>query len=412
MARGLLAVLGAPVFVQWGSVSVEPQRIELRHAVGVGLGQGGQAGHDARVRLVHNVVAMAAALAHRVEHHELGGHHTAWSEQSVGLGNSPAQPVDAGRRQADAGQRAVGEAGKVRQQAAFAVRIIGRPGDHHQNGENADGPGQAGAQQPAEAAALAPIGVVAGIDVVERTAGAAQIGVRSGAGDLRRELDPSPSQRCMAPDVHPVGRPPVYPTPCLLPAGSAIEDRGTCPIICEGRPSAACFSIPRQHYCLAMPANLRQLSTGRRDLRSCVGLKARARCHTLYPAHKVIAGVADRCSAGAPAHKVKIILTSRVDSKGWLILLKLSRATCTGARAVGSNLRIGYDASLARPGDRCRFLRDGPTQVGPPSWSPPRRSLTSELKKEKRRRRSPGGSIPCTQVHWRIANRLWRYCVS
>jgi hypothetical protein len=121
------------------------------------------------------------------------------------------------------------------------------------------------------------------------------------------------------------------------------------------------------------------------------------RSRAQYGAHstdRTLVGVADRCSAGASARKVKIFLTSRVDTKGWLILLKLSRATCTGARAVGSNLRIGYEASLARPGDRSRFLRDGPTQVGPLSWSPPRRSLTSQLKKGKRRRRSPGGSIP------------------
>jgi hypothetical protein len=112
-----------------------------------------------------------------------------------------------------------------------------------------------------------------------------------------------------------------------------------------------------------------------------------------------LAGVADRCSVAAYRRKVKIFLTSRVDTKGWLILLKVSRATCTGARAVGSNLRIGYEASLARPGDGSRFLRDGPTEVGPPSWSPPRRSLTSQLKKGKRRRRSPGGSIPYTPVY-------------
>jgi hypothetical protein len=152
------------------------------------------------------------------------------------------------------------------------------------------------------------------------------------------------------------------------------------------------ISIPRQHYCLAMRANLGQYLLGRRQHKA-------ARAPALASARAAVAGVAVRCSVGASARKVKIFLTSRVDTKGWLILLKLSRATCTGARAVGSNLRIGYDASLARPGDRCRFLRDGPAQVGPPSWSPPRRSLTSQLKKGKRRRRSPGGSIPCTPVH-------------
>src|SRR5262245_33193597 len=75
-----------------------------------------------------------------------------------------------------------------------------------------------------------------------------------------------------------------------------------------------------------------------------------------------------------------------------MILFTLSRAPSVGARAVGSNLRIGYEASLASPGDWSRFLRDGPTQVGPPLWSQPRRSLTSQWKKGKRRRRSPGGS--------------------
>ena len=35
--------------------------------------------------------------------------------------------------------------------------------------------------------------------------------------------------------------------------------------------------------------------------------------------------------------------------------LPVSGATCTGALAVGSNLRIGYDTSLASPGDWCRF---------------------------------------------------------
>ena len=57
---------------------------------------------------------------------------------------------------------------QARQQAAVGLRRVGGAGDDDENGQHADGRGQARAQQPAEAAALARIGMVADVDVAER----------------------------------------------------------------------------------------------------------------------------------------------------------------------------------------------------------------------------------------------------
>jgi len=55
---------------------------------------------------------------------------------------------------------------------AFVVGIVAGACDHHENGKHANGAGQARTEQPAEAAALTPVGVIAAINVVERPAGA------------------------------------------------------------------------------------------------------------------------------------------------------------------------------------------------------------------------------------------------
>ena len=52
--------------------------------------------------------------------------------------------------------------------AALTLLRIRRPGYHHQDGENADGGGEAGAQQPAEPAAAPAVGMVADVDVAKQ----------------------------------------------------------------------------------------------------------------------------------------------------------------------------------------------------------------------------------------------------
>ena len=154
-------------------VGVELERVERRNALGLRLGDGRQPRHQARIGLVQDVVAAAAPLPHGIEDDELGRHGAARDQQPVGLGDRPAQPVDARRRQPEGGERRVAHALQARQQAAVRLRRVGRAGDHDQNGEHADRRGQAGAQQPAEAAALARIGMVADVDVAERATRAA-----------------------------------------------------------------------------------------------------------------------------------------------------------------------------------------------------------------------------------------------
>ena len=54
---------------------------------------------------------------------------------------------------------------------ALAFLHVGRAGYNHQDGQHADGGGEAGADQPPETAALPGVGVIADIDVTERATG-------------------------------------------------------------------------------------------------------------------------------------------------------------------------------------------------------------------------------------------------
>ena len=131
--------------------------------------------HQPRIGLVHDVVAAAPPLPHGIENDELGRHGAARDQQPVGLGDRPAQPVDARRRQPEHGERSVADPLQARQIArrpppgvsvepAMTTRMASTPTRR----------GQAGAQQPAKAAALARVGMVADIDVAERAMRAAR----------------------------------------------------------------------------------------------------------------------------------------------------------------------------------------------------------------------------------------------
>ena len=85
---------------------------------------------------------------------------------------------------------------------AGAVLRVHRTGDHHQDGQNAHRAGQARAQQPAEPAAAPAIGVVADIDLRERSSGSAEVGVGPAARGAGHKARPYAAERCMAPGVH------------------------------------------------------------------------------------------------------------------------------------------------------------------------------------------------------------------
>ena len=85
---------------------------------------------------------------------------------------------------------------------------------HDQNGEHADRRGQAGAQQPAEAAALAGIGMVADVDVAERAMRRPKVGMRAAV-------------RLVVPDAGRVGDPAVRGAWCPSPVSSPVRPRAT-----------------------------------------------------------------------------------------------------------------------------------------------------------------------------------------
>ena len=130
---------------------------------------------------------------------------------------SPSTRADGSRKEASGASRTRCRLG---QQAAVRLLRVGRAGDDDQDGEHADRRGQAGAQQPAEAAALARVGMVADVDVAERAAGAAEIGMRAGVRLAVAEMDASATQRCVALGVHP---------PCRSPSLTRAGERRIAP---------------------------------------------------------------------------------------------------------------------------------------------------------------------------------------
>jgi len=63
----------------------------------------------------------------------------------------------------------------------------------------------------------------------------------------------------MAPDLHPLGRPPVHQPLRMLPVAAAFASRITARRLrSKQRQRPRALSIPRPHYCSAMRANLRR----------------------------------------------------------------------------------------------------------------------------------------------------------
>ena len=204
----LLAVLGWLRGVERRGVGVELERVQRRNVLGLHLGDRGKARDQACIRLVEDVVAGSPPLPHRVENDEFRRHGPARDHQPVGLRDCPAQPVDARGREPERGERRVTHPLQIGQHAAVRLRRVGRAGDHDQDGDDADRRGQAGAHQPAEASALARIGVIADVNVAEWAAGAAEMGMRAAVRLTQPKMGASATQRCVALGVHPPCRSP------------------------------------------------------------------------------------------------------------------------------------------------------------------------------------------------------------
>ena len=172
---GLLRQVCPVGVAQRRAVGVKLERIERRHPLRLRLGHRGQTRHQSHVVLVLQVVAMAAALLDRIGN--VGGRRdsSARDDQFVRLGERPPQTVHPGDRQR---QRRIAQAFE---DVARAFLGIHGAGDGDENGKRADPAGKAGAQEPAEAAALPAVGMVADVDFRERAARPPEIGMRAAA---------------------------------------------------------------------------------------------------------------------------------------------------------------------------------------------------------------------------------------
>ena len=107
-----------------------------------------------------------------------------------------------------------------------------------------------------------------------------------------------------------------------------------------------------------------------------------------------------RATIVATLRRVQKFFTQAVDTDTRLRLVKGSSRAMYWCATVGSNLRIGYEASRFDRVIGLVFSATGRRQPDRSLWSPPLRSLTSGSKKGKRRRRSPGGSVGRASARW------------
>ena len=123
----LLPVLGAVRGIERRGIGVESERVERRYLQGLRLADGRQPRYQPRIRLIHDVVAAAPSLPHRIGDNELGRHGPAGDQSLIRLGDRPAQPIDACRWQSENRKGSVADTLQLANSPPSASRVSVEP---------------------------------------------------------------------------------------------------------------------------------------------------------------------------------------------------------------------------------------------------------------------------------------------